>query len=148
MNKKRVCIITIVVSLIVILVFCVGAFIFKQTHREKNDPQENNPINTVTEISLGENVWVNSLTKINIKNTNDYFEITEKVKWETPEHSKGTTISFSVFVPYTFVVNGVSYNGGYQLGDSSWNQKPEGLPYNLKVVNLTKDGKLQIIVTK
>ena len=69
---------------------------------------------TVTEISLGERAWIDSLTKINIKNTNDYFEITEKVKWEVPEHPIDTTISFSVPVPYTFVVDDVSYSGVYE----------------------------------
>lgn len=110
--------------------------------------QETENINEVTEISLGEEAWINSFTKIKIKNTNDYFEITEKVKWEVPEHPEGTTISFSVPIPYTFVVNGVSYNGIYELNESSWSKKAEGLEYNLRVVNLTKDGKIKVEVTK
>lgn len=102
----------------------------------------------VTEVNLGERAWINSLTKINIKDTNDYFEITEKVKWEVPEHEEGTTISFAIPVPYTFVVDGVSYNGVFELNDASWSKKDEGLDYNLRVVNLTKDGKIEIEVTK
>jgi len=110
--------------------------------------QEKESINEVTEISLEEKAWINSLTKINIKNTNDYFTITKKVKWEVPEHSEDTTISFSIPIPYTFVVNGKSYNGIYELNDAVQSKKEEGLAYNLKVVNLTKDGKIEIEVTK
>lgn len=102
----------------------------------------------VTEVNLEERAWINSLTKINIKDTNDYFEITEKVKWEVPEHEEGTTISFAIPVPYKFVVDGVSYNGIYELNDANWSKKDEGLDYNLRVVNLTKDGKIEIEVTK
>lgn len=125
-----------------------GLFGFEEKYREKYEKQENESINEVTEISLGEKAWINSLTKINIKNTNDYFEITEKVKWEVPEYPDATTISFAIPVPYTFVVDGVSYNGIYELNDAIWSKKPEGLDYNLKVVNLTKDGKIEIEVTK
>lgn len=125
-----------------------GLFGFEEEYKEKYEKQENENINEVTEIGLGEKVWINSLTRINIKNTNDYFEITEKVKWKVPEYSEGTTISFSVPVPYTFVVDGVSYNGIYELGESAWSTKAEGLDYNLKVVNLTKDGKIEVEVTK
>lgn len=125
-----------------------GSLEFEEEYREKYEKQENKNINEVTEISLGEKVWINSLTKINIKDTNDYLEITEKVKWKIPEHSEDTTISFSVPVPYTFVVDGVSYNGIYELGESAWSEKAEGLNYNLKVVNLTKDGKIEVEVTK
>ncbi len=125
-----------------------GLFGFKETYKEKYEKQETESINEVTQISLGEKAWINSLTKIKIKNTDDYFEITEKVKWKVPEHSEGTTISFSISIPYTFVVDGASYNGVYELGDSSWNKKAEELDYNLKVINLTKDGKIRIEVTK
>lgn len=125
-----------------------GLFGFEEEYREKYDKQETESINVVTEVSLGEWAWIDSLTKINIKDTNDYFEITEKVKWEVPEHSEDTTISFTIPVPYTFVVDGVSYSGIYELNDSSWSKEPEGLDYNLRVVNLTKDGKIEIEVTK
>ena len=45
-------------------------------------------------------------------------------------------------------MNDVSYNGVYQLNDSGRSKKIEGLDYNLRVVNLTKDGKIKIEVTK
>lgn len=125
-----------------------GLFGFQEKYSEKYENQENENTNEVTEISLGEKAWINSLTKINIKNTNDYFEITEEVKWKVPEHPKGTTSSFSINVPYTFVVDGVSYNGNYQLGDSIRNKKEEGLDYNLEIINLTEDGKIEIEITK
>lgn len=125
-----------------------GLFGFEENYREKYENQETESINEVTEISLGEKAWINSLTKINIKNTNDYFEIAEKVKWEVPEHSEDMTISFAIPVPYTFVVEGVSYNGIYELNHAIWSKRPKGLDYNLRVVNLTKDGKIEIEVTK
>lgn len=102
----------------------------------------------VTEVNLEERAWVNSLTKINIKDTNDYFEITDKVKFDIPEYEEGTTTSFSITVPYTFVVNGISYTGTYEFDNANWSKKPEGLDYNLKVMNVTKDGKIEIKVTK
>lgn len=125
-----------------------GLFGFEEEYREKYEKQETENSNEVTQINLGEKAWINSLTKITIENTNDYFEITEKVKWEIPEHSEDTTISFSIPVPYTFVVEGISYHGVYELNDSVWSTKDEGLVYNLKVTNLTKDGKIEVEVTK
>lgn len=151
MNKKSIIIVTIISILIAILGLWISGVISKQIariYREEYEKQETESINVVTEVSLGEQAWINSLTKINIKDTNDYFEITEKVKWEVPEHSEHTTISFAIAIPYTFVVNDVSYNGVYQLNDSGRSKKIEGLDYNLRVVNLTKDGKIKIEVTK
>lgn len=125
-----------------------GLFGFEEKYREKYKEQEGEKINEVTDISLGEKTWINPLTKINIKGTNDYFEITKKVKFNTPEYEDGTTISFSIPIPYTFVVNGVSYTGIYEFNDANWSEKPEGLEYNMKVINLTEDGKIEIKVTK
>lgn len=122
---------------------------FEEKYREKYEKQETESTKEWTEeISLGEEAWIKSLTKINIKDTNDYFEITEKVKWEIPEHAEGETISFAIPIPYTFVVDGVSYNGVYELGDSAWSKKADGLDYNLKVIDLTEDGEIKIKVTK
>lgn len=56
-----------------------GLFGFEEKYREKYEKQENEIINVVTEVNLGERAWIDSPSKINIKNTNDYFEITEKV---------------------------------------------------------------------
>lgn len=125
-----------------------GLFGFEEKYRDKYEKQETENINVVTEISLGERAWVNSLTKINIKDTNDYFEITDNVKLDIPEYEEGTTISFSIPVPYTFVVNGISYTGIYEFDNANWSKEPEGLDYNLRVMNVTKDGKIEIKVTK
>lgn len=125
-----------------------GLFGFEEKYRDKYEKQETENINVVTEISLGERAWVNSLTKINIKDTNDYFEITDKVKLDIPEYEEGTTISFSIPVPYTFVVNGISYTGIYEFDNANWSKEPEGLEYNLIVMNVTKDGKIEIKVTR
>ena len=122
-----------------------GLFGFEEKYREKYEKQD---INEVTEIILGESAWIDSLTKINIKDTNDYFEITEKVKWEVPEDLEDATISFSIPVPYIFVVDGISYTGTYEFDNADWSKKTEGLDYNLKVMNVRKDGKIEIEVTK
>ncbi len=45
-------------------------------------------------------------------------------------------------------MDGISYNGIYELGESTFSTKPEGLKYNLKVINLTKDGKIEVELTK
>lgn len=102
----------------------------------------------VTEVNLGERAWIDSLTKINIKDTNDYFEVTEKAKWEVPEHEEGTTVSFSVPIPYTFSVDGVSYKGVYELNAAASSKKDRELGYNLHVINLTHDGKIEVVLTE
>lgn len=103
---------------------------------------------TTTEIKLDEKSWIDSLTKINIKDRNDYFEITKKVKWEIPEHEEGATVSFAIAIPYTFVVDGKSFDGTYILDDANSSVKVEGTEYTLKVTNLTKEGKIEVLVTK
>lgn len=125
-----------------------GLFEFQEKYKEKYEKKETQSINTVTKISVGQKAWINYLTKINIQDTNDYFEITEEVKWHFPEQPKGITVSFDFIVPYRFVKDGVSYDGVFYFGDSMWNSKPKGLDYNLKVINFTDNGEIEIEITK
>lgn len=83
-----------------------------------------------------------------IENTDDYFIITKKVKWEVPEHDSGTTVSFSIAIPYTIHVDGKDYNGNYLLNNSNQNTLDKNPKYNLEITNLTKNYETEVIVTK
>ena len=83
-----------------------------------------------------------------IENTDDYFIITKKVKWEVPEHDSGTTLSFAIAIPYIMHVDGKDYNGNYLLNNSNQNTLDKNPKYNLEITNLTKNYETEVIVTK
>ena len=103
---------------------------------------------TVSEVKIGEKAWIDSLKKINIIGTNDYFEITKDVKWKIPDYEGALTVSFAIQVPYTFMVDGILYEGIYELGDSERNIKNEKLKYDIKILDLTDQGEIEVRVTK
>jgi len=75
------------------------------------------------------------MRKIGISGTDDYFMITEAVKWEVPEHDGGEIVSFSTAIPYTITVGGIEYNGVYKLDDSSLITDGNNSKYNFSVTN-------------
>ena len=105
-------------------------------------------IKTVEKIELGRKQYINQLEKININDTSDYIIITKKVKWEMPEYEEGTTINFSIAVPYTIIVDGKDYEGIYQLGDSEGNIKDNNPKYEFTITNLTKEGDIEVLIEK
>lgn len=108
---------------------------------------ENNIVKDVdTKLKLNQNQDINCLEKMNIEGTNDYFAITKKVVWQVPEHEPGTTVSFSIAIPYTITINGQEYQGTYELGDNS-KQIDSNSKYNIHVSNLTKDGVVTINIS-
>ena len=106
-------------------------------------------ITFVDKIELDKKQYIEQLKKVYIEDTDDYFIITEKVKWSIPEHEPGTTVSFIISIPYILHVDGVDYEGTYKLSTSSNSYAKDDNPkYDLKVTNLTKNYETQVLFTK
>ena len=106
------------------------------------------PEKPTTKVKLGEKQYIEQQKRIKIENTDDYFIITEKVKWEVPEYEPGSTVSFAIDVPYTMHVDGKDYNGHYMLNNYSESTMDKNPKYKLEVTNLTKNYGTQVIITK
>lgn len=118
------------------------------TRSEEKEVKEKKEKDVVDNISLDEEVYIPQLKEISINDTNDTFKITKKVKWKVPKEEDGnTTVSFSIAVPYEFIVAGTKYEGIYQLNMHEWSND-DNPKYRFKVMNLTKDGDISIYVEK
>lgn len=95
-------------------------------------------------INLNEQTWINQLTKIKIKGTNDSFEITSFVKWQNNSTSD-VQQSGTILIPYTFVIDGITYDGTYYLGDDVYLEDTNP-KYGLEIIDLTKEGDMQIMI--
>ena len=84
------------------------------TRSEEKEVKEKKEKDVVDNISLDEEVYIPQLKEISINDTNDTFKITKKVKWKVPKEDGNTTVSFSIAVPYEFIVAGTKYEGIYQ----------------------------------
>lgn len=149
--KKASIIIAMVVVVVVILVIGIIFMNSNQSEGKKTVsqiPSQSEGIKTVSQVTLDSEQYVNSLKKINISGTDDYFMITKDVKWEVPQHQKGETVSFSIAIPYTITVDEVEYNGVYELNDSSWSTDDNNPKYNFSVTNLTQNGEIEVLITK
>lgn len=131
--------IIIVVAVIVVVISVIGIIFMK--------PNQSGSIKTVSQVTLNSKQYVNSLKKISISGTNDYFMITEAVKWKVPKHDKRETVSFSIAIPYTINVDEIEYNGIYRLPDYSWSTDDNNPKYNFSVTNLTKNGEIEVLIT-
>ena len=143
MKKTR--IFTIIISIVVLITTI--SIIYINRNKEKTTV-DINTVQSVSEVSLNSKQFINSLTRISIKDTNDSIIITQDVKWEVPEHEKGETVSFSIAIPYTISVDGIDYDGIYELGDYSWSEIDNNPKYNLKITNLTQNGDIEILITE
>ncbi len=102
-----------------------------------------------TTIKIGDRTYVGQMQNIAIEGTDDWFVITENVKFEVPEHPKGSTVSFSIAVPYTFHVDGADYSGVYELGDVPGYLKDDENPkYMLQILNLTSNYETKVLITE
>ena len=138
----------IIIGSLVIISLVIGVIVFAIINKQEEKKGNNsNPIPTVSEIELNSKQYINQLEKVRIKGTNDTIIITKKVKWEVPEHDPGTTVSFSIPVPYTIIIDGREYNGVYELNDSAWNTPDNNPKYNLIITNLTKDGDIEVLIS-
>ena len=144
--KKNIIILTL--SLLIISLIIISIILITTTKQKEKKSDNDNSTPAISEIELNSKQYINQLEKIKIKGTNDTIMITKKVKWEVPNHEKAKTISFAIAIPYTITVDGKEYDGTYHLG-SFENKKTSNNPkYNFEVTNLTKDGDIEVLITK
>ena len=48
-------------------------------------------------IEIGKKQYIEQLKKVSIGGTDDYLIITERIKWEVPEHEDGDTVNYITF---------------------------------------------------
>ena len=132
----------------VITLFILGLSLFLITGCSLFTKAGSSPEKPTTKVKLGEKQYIEQQKRIKIENTDDYFIITEKVKWEVPEYEPGSTVSFAIDVPYTMHVDGKDYNGHYMLNNYSESTMDKNPKYKLEVTNLTKNYDTEVIITK
>lgn len=142
MKNKALLFIGILGVIVIVTIF----FIIIRSNNAPSTGVDSNPKQTVSEISLNTKQFINQLENVKIKGTNDSVMITKKVKWEVPEHEAGTTVSFSIAIPYTIIIEGHEYKGVYQLNNSDWSTSDNNPKYDFKITNLTKDGDIEVLV--
>lgn len=135
-------------KLLLIILF-IGS-IFLTTGCKKEEPVEE-PIDTkekVSVIKLNKEQYIDQLKEIKIDGTNDTVKITKKVKWEVPEEADGnTTVSFTIPVYYTITVDGVKYDGIFQLNGFNDDTLDLNPIYDFSIFNLTKDGDISVYIS-
>ena len=132
----------------VITLFILGLSLFLITGCSLFTKAGSSPEKPTTKVKLGEKQYIEQQKRIKIENTDDYFIITEKVKWEVPEYEPGSTVSFAIDVPYTMHVDGKDYNGHYMLNNYSESTMDKNPKYKLEITNLTKKYDTEVIVSK
>ena len=136
---KKLLLLLIMISSLVIVVGC---------NKKEENSGDDKKIQTVTNIELDKEQYIEQLKAIKIDGTKDTIKIDEKVKWEEPEHEKDETVSFSIAVPYTITVDGKEYKGIYELNDFDSSKLDTNPKYDFKIVNLTTEGDISIKITK
>ncbi len=132
----------------VITLFILGLSLFLITGCSLFTKAGSSPEKPTTKVKLGEKQYIEQQKRIKIENTDDYFIITEKVKWEVPEYEPGSTVSFAIDVPYTMHVDGKDYNGHYMLNNYTERTMDQNPKYKFAISNLTKNYETQVIITK
>ena len=132
----------------VITLFILGLSLFLITGCSLFTKAGSSPEKPTTKVKLGEKQYIEQQKRIKIENTDDYFIITEKVKWEVPEYEPGSTVSFAIDVPYTMHVDGKDYNGHYMLNNYTESTMDKNPKYKLEITNLTKKYDTEVIVSK
>ena len=130
--------------IVILLVLSVGIIV--GCGKKKEDEQPTHEMYTTVEI--GKKTYIEQQKNITIEGTEDYFIITEKVKWEVPEHDPDTTVSFSINIPYTMHVDGKDYTGVYQLNGYSESTMDKNPKYKFTITNLTKNYETEVLIEK
>ena len=130
----------IILFIAIISIFITGCTLKKEESIKK--------YKTVKTIEIDKKQYIKQLKPVKIENTNDYVTITSKVKWKIPKHKKGETISFSIDIPYIITIDEIKYKGIYQLNDYNSNTMDNNPKYDFRVTNLTKNGDIEILITK
>ena len=148
--KKILIILVLLVVLAIAIACCVIVSNNFNNGNEAGNTTGTDTIVTTTKVDLNSKQYVNSLTKVEINGTNDSFTITKDVKWSTPSGDGMTTVSFAMNIPYTITVDGTEYSGSYMLSSSNNSKTIEDTnpKYKFEVTNLTKDGEIQVLITK
>ena len=140
------------IIIIVISIILIGAVLFlllKPSGLKKDDGDDNKPTyDVVSSIELGKEQYIEQLKEVPIKETNDYFMITEKRQWTVPEHSKGTTVSFIIQIPYKIHVDGIDYNGIYNLNSHNPYGNDGNPKYTVSIKNLTSNYDISVLINK
>ena len=126
----------------VLVIIMLGSMLFILTGCKNNEENRagGDPIQFESTVELDKKTYIEQLKKIQIKDTNDYFIITE--------HPEGATVSFAISIPYTLHVDGKDYNGTYQLGDSVTNKNDDNPKYKIQITNLKSNYETEILITK
>lgn len=101
----------VITTLAIIILTIVAIVIIKSYNNSK-----------INNIQLNTEVWISPLTKYNIGNTKDTFEITNEVK--LPQYQDGETSSWKKTINYKITSNGTEYTGNI-IFDSDY-----GITYN------------------
>ena len=140
--KNKVLIIGIILGIAIILGITIY---FKGIYKNnKSEPT----MDKKTSINLNKEETIKSLVEYKIDNTNDSLIITQDVKFNIPSVPSGSTVNFSIAIPYTITINNIEYKGTYCLGDSTSNTIDPNCAYNLEVINLDKYGNITILLKK
>lgn len=129
--------------LVIVVLFTIIGF-----SKKRNTHFATNNTNFVSNIEIGKKEYIEQLKKVSIDGTDDYLIITEKRKWEVPEYEEGTTVSFTIAIPYTLHVDGKDYSSEYYLGDSQVQGKDNNPKYDLEITNLTGDYMTEVLIKK
>ena len=149
---KKVLIVILIIALIVIVFFAVKYFRKTDNTNTTNTTNITNDIDTgidtASKIEIGSETYIDQLEQIPIGDSDDFVIITEKRKWEVPEHEEGTTVSFTIQIPYTIHVDGVDYDGIYYLND--YKNDAENLDknpkYSFEITDLTPTYETKVLI--
>ena len=134
----------ILIGIVLIVILSIGLIMFV-TNNKKEQPINtiDNPIQTVSEIELNKEQFINSLEKIKINGSDDTFMITKKIDLT------GVTGSFSVSIPYTLTIDGVEYTGEYIMSSSNNNKtyNDNNPKYKVEITNYKK-GYIEVKLNK
>ena len=153
---KKVLLVVLLIVVIIAVVFCAIKF--------TNKPDATNQVNIIdnenvvdltnpditSKIEVGTKTLINQIDMVPIGDGDDFVIITDNVKWDAPEHEQGTTVSFSIAVPYTIHVDGVDYEGTYYLGDTDNTEDnlDKNTKYNFSIVDIKDNYETEVLITE
>ena len=103
--KNKVLIIGVILGIAIIL----GITIYFKGIYKSNKSETT--IDKKTSINLNQEETIKSLVEYKIDNTNDSLIITQDVKFNIPSVPSGSTVNFSIAIPYTITINNMEYKG-------------------------------------
>ncbi len=126
---------------LVVFICFVSLLLVGCSNNQENTTNTNN-------IELGKEQYIKQLKKVNIDNTKDYIMVTSKVSWEPEEYEDGTTVSYSIIVPYLIHVDGKNYTGSYILGDDIEKNDDGNPKYDVTISDVNNSYETRVLITK